>query len=67
MRVRTEQQVARRAMVIRRFLRSVPRRQCIEVSLFWLGAYGLVAGLVGAVVSLPWLCAFAQWSVTHSR
>lgn len=67
MRVRTEAEIARRAVVMRRFLRAVPRRQCIEVSLFWLGAYGLVCGAMAMVLSLPLLISFAQWTVTRAH
>lgn len=65
MRVRTQEQVVRRAMIIRRFLRSVPRRQCIEVSLFWLGWYGCLMAVVGVAVSLPLVMGFAEWAVTR--
>jgi hypothetical protein len=60
MRVRTAEQVARRAVLTRRLLRAVPRGWRIEVSLFWLGAYGLVMALVGSVVAVNVFSAVVQ-------
>ncbi|KVN40164.1 hypothetical protein WT12_29455 [Burkholderia territorii] len=63
MRVRTEAEVARRAVILRRFLRSVPTYRGIKVSLWWLGVYGFVMALIGSAVAANWCLAFAEWSV----
>lgn len=67
MRVRTAERVARRAMVVRRFLRAVPSRQCIEVSLLWLVGFGFLSGLAALGLSVPLVFSMVQWALTHSR